>query len=392
MASVKLPASNHAEERHKIHKSSIRLPCGQDDARKAYNECMAVFIGHLSALAFWRSCPYPSQFTRTRAKPREGSSPTRSEIEEARASHPAFSSRSLDVLVASPACRRKLKNTAFRVWSAQAPSSSFVKVGSGCYVSTPESCFLQLSRILGFEQSLKVGMELCGTYALSENGSGFVVKDWNDRCTSARAVSRFAELALSRGVRGARRAARLSSLLATGSHSPAETNVYLLLCLPKRHGGYGMYKPLLNPALKLSGNGFRLLDTEKDRGADPFDPVRRPDLFWSNSRIALEYESDMAHSGKEKLLGDSRRRGDFEKAGIHVLTLTSRQLYNEQAFDKMARTLMRLTGGRQRGITLSEQLKRSELRKKVLLDGRADPARMRDGSFASNAYFDDALQ
>lgn len=119
---------------------------------------MAVFIGHLSALAFWRSCPYPSQFTRTRAKPREGSSPTRSEIEKARATHPAFSSRTLDILVASPSCRRKLKNTVYRVWSAQAPSCSFVKIRNGCYVSTPEACFLQLSRILGFEQSLKVGM------------------------------------------------------------------------------------------------------------------------------------------------------------------------------------------------------------------------------------------
>lgn len=234
--------------------------------------------------------------------------------------------------------------------------------------------------------------ELCGTYALSEDADGFVVKDWNDRCTSARAVSHFAELALSRGVRGARRAARLSSLLATGSHSPAETNVYLLLCLPKRHGGYGLTKPLMNPALKLSSNGFRLLSTEKNRDASPFDPVRRPDLFWSKSRIALEYESDMAHSGKEKLVGDSKRRCDLEKAGIHVLTLTSRQLYNERVFDKMARTLIRLTGGRQRGEDLGERFKRLELREKVLFDGKQDHARQRDGSFASNAIFDDALQ
>ena len=353
---------------------------------------MAVFIGHLSALAFWRSCPYPSQFSRTRAKPREGSSPTRSEIEKARATHPAFSSRTLDILVASPSCRRKLKNTVYRVWSAQAPSCSFVKIRNGCYVSTPEACFLQLSRILGFEQSLKVGMELCGTYALSEDADGFVVKDWNDRCTSARAVSHFAELALSKGVRGARRASRLSSLLATGSHSPAETNVYLLLCLPKRHGGYGLTKPLMNPALKLSSNGFRLLSTEEDRDASPFDPVRRPDLFWSKSRIALEYESDMAHSSKEKLVGDSKRRGDLEKAGIHVLTLTSRQLYNERVFDKMARTLIRLTGGRQRGEDLGERFKRLELRERVLFDEKQDHARQRDGSFASNAIFDDALQ
>lgn len=100
----------------------------------------------------------------------------------------------------------------------------------------------------------------------------------------------------------------------------------------------------------------------------------------------------MAHSGKEKLVGDSKRRGDLEKAGIHVLTLTSRQLYNERVFDKMARTLIRLTGGRQRGEDLGDRFKRLELREKVLFDGKQDHARQRDGSSASNAIFDDALQ
>ena len=82
----------------------------------------------------------------------------------------------------------------------------------------------------------------------------------------------------------------------------------------------------------------------------------------------------------------------MEKAGIHALTLTSRQLYNERVFDKMARTLIRLTGGRQRDEDLGDRFKRLELREKVLFDGKQDHARQRDGSFDSNAFFDDALQ
>ena len=211
-------------------------------------------------------------------------------------------------------------------------------------------------------------MELCGSYRMAENESRFYLKDWNDHCTTPKKLVSFAERAAAQGIHGYNYALQAAAYLKAGSHSPAETNVFLLLCLPKRYGGYGVKPPLLNPPLLLTDNGYRLIRN----GAGGFGVIRRPDLFWSESKLALEYESDMAHSTRERLSEDSKRRGELEKAGIHVLTLTRKQLYNAESFDKIARTIIRLTGGRQRNVTLEQHRNRADLRNEILFEDSFD--------------------
>lgn len=334
---------------------------------RRYRFPMDVFIGHESALAYWRGASLDEPLHASRVSPKPGNVVSAEDAARAMDAHPAFRPGPLDILVASPADRRRSKMARARIWSMTGSPASFVAIGGGCYVSTPEACFLQLAKDLDFIQLAKTGMELCGTYALGDHPSGFTVRSWGATPTTSKALASYLEKARSAGASSCKAAANAARFIATGSHSPAETNIFLLLSLPVRIGGYGIDPPLLNPALALT----RAPNSALGRNARQRfrRGQRRPDFFWPKARLALEYESDLAHCGKERLSADSRRRGELELEGIHVLTLTREQLYNADRFDQMARTIIRLTGRRQRGFTQSQLRKRAALRREVLFDG-----------------------
>ena len=101
-----------------------------------------------------------------------------------------------------------------------------------------------------------------------------------------------------------------------------ETAVYLLLCLPKRLGGYGLPKPILNPKIIIS---------------NPDGPYR-----------------------------DSRREIELTVANIKVLPLTRQQLMSADGFDAFAQGLRRLLGIRSRSFDAQWMYRRDELRQTLL--------------------------
>ena len=133
-----------------------------------------------------------------------------------------------------------------------------------------------------------------------------------------------------------------------------ETAVYLLLCLPKRLGGYGLPKPVLNPKLIV-----RNPDGTKER---------YPDLFWTGANIDVEYNSDEAHSGEWSRYRDSKREIELTVANVKVLPLTRPQLLNVDEFDAFAQGLRRLLGVRARAADSGWNHRRAELRRKLLSD------------------------
>ena len=60
------------------------------------------------------------------------------------------------------------------------------------------------------------------------------------------------------------------------------------------------------------------------------------------------------------------RRSEFERAGIHVMTLTSRQLYDRDLFDHIARTIAKKTGKRLHDPPAQWFKKQLALRHKIL--------------------------
>lgn len=286
---------------------------------------MSYFIGHKSALEYWRSHP----FDRSRVCndiPAEGENrrtlngPRLLREQESTYSFP------VDIVVSQPQDRRPSLTIKPHVWKT-IPERSFVKAGNGVYVSTPEACFLQLARELPLLELVKVGFEITGSYAIStQSENGFV--SLRQRTNPANIKSYLDKYA---PCKGRAKAMNALSHIIEGSASPMESALAMLLCLPSSFGGFGLHAPKLNHKVYAGeSNAFT---------AGRPTPWRKKtfylDLYWPEERLALEYDSDQFHLSPAKIHADSERRMLLEREGIRVLSVTSKQVYDGSSFNTL---------------------------------------------------------
>lgn len=255
------------------------------------------------------------------------------------------------------------KRLVTHVFSKPVPYGAFLDVGHGVCVCTPQFAFLQLAAKNDLIDAVCIGMELCGSYSRwclesgNESGLGHSAFGMGRGCAfdlppalRARRIPPFVERLTD--FRGSAKARIALKWVLDNSASPMETAVYLLLCLPKRLGGYGLPKPVLNPKLMISNP-----DGVKER---------YPDLFWSGANIDVEYNSDAEHSGEWARYRDSKREVELTVANVKVLPLTRPQLINTAEFDAFAQGLRKLLGVKARGYDLEWAFRRDELRRRLL--------------------------
>ena len=242
-------------------------------------------------------------------------------------------------------------------------NGGFLNLGHDVCICTPNLTFMQMATQVDLIDAIRIGMEFCGYYSRwrmepPRMGNPYYRAPAEVRaCTfelppvmhASRAQSFVGRLAGYRGAVGARAALRW---VLDCSASPMETAVYLLLCLPKRLGGYGLPKPVLNPKLYVSNpDGLK---------------ERYPDLFWEGVNIDIEYNSDAAHTGEWSRYRDSKREVELTVANVKVLPLTRPQLMNSDEFDAFAQGLRRMLGIRARSADLAWAYRRDELRRRLL--------------------------
>lgn len=258
-----------------------------------------------------------------------------------------------------------IKGLVTHVLGEPVPSGAFLDIGHDVCICTPQFVFQRLAAQVDLIDAVGIGMELCGTYSRwclepGVMGDPYYREHADTRaCTfdlpaaaNAKQLQRFVERSVGQpGAVGARAALRW---VIDGSASLMETAVYLMLCLPKRLGGYGLPKPVLNPKLII-----RNPDGVKER---------YPDLYWSRQSIDVEYNSDTAHSGEWTRYRDSKRDTELTVANVSVLPLTRAQLVRTSEFDAFAQGLRHMLGIRHRGYDLAWELRRDELRQKLLSD------------------------
>ncbi|RVU97370.1 hypothetical protein EII22_07010 [Coriobacteriales bacterium OH1046] len=245
---------------------------------------------------------------------------------------------------------------ATHLWSTKVPGGAFIRLTDDLFLSSPAFVFLQMARELEPIELAKLGMELCGFYALPEKHTPYVPASVDETeyeiqaVASARKIVSLCEAASS-AVPGMRKARMVAGWLADGAASPMESATYLLLCLPKRMGGYGLPKPVFNPKVTV----------DTPNGAED----RFPDLFWKmkDNAIDIEYQSDLAHSGNWKRYKDSKRQVQLTVNRITVLPLTKAQLKNTDDFHELAIGLHKLLKIRVRCLEVAWEAKRTELRK-----------------------------
>lgn len=265
--------------------------------------------------------------------------------------------------VASRSKGTSTKRLVTHVFGQPVPYGAFLDVGHGVCICTPQFSFMQMAAKTDLVDAVCIGMELCGTYSRwcldpeIADGGDDVAFGKGRGCAfdlppvlRANRLPAFAErLSALRGSQGARTALRW---VLDNSASPMETAVYLLLCLPKRLGGYGLPKPVLNPKLMVSNpDGLK---------------ERYPDMFWVGANIDVEYNSDAEHSGEWARYRDSKREVELTVANVKVLPLTRAQLMDSAEFDAFAQGLRRMLGVHARGYDAAWAFRRDELRRRLL--------------------------
>ena len=285
---------------------------------------MAIFIGHKTALAYWRTHDRNWAQPISQAAPQENNSPYYSQMNTGILWKFGIDEKPVSILVSCKANMRKSQNLSPRIWSGKHLSRSFYKIAQGLYVSTPEATFLQLGKESSLIQLITIGYELCGSYGLSaQSDSGFLRREPR---SNPQLIERYLEKC--DGIHGVKAAKRASSYIAKGSASPMESLLSMLLCLPPSLGGFGLPRPELNFPIETNEGGV---------------VMRRCDLCWPDQRFALEYDSDTFHSDASKLHLDSSRRSTLEKAGVHVVSVTKNQVFDRgQLFNLATITSKRL--------------------------------------------------
>lgn len=265
--------------------------------------------------------------------------------------------------------RRSTPGCRCRVLSAVLPGGSFYRLSSRVAMASPELAFLQAAEGAPLIGLVKMGFEACGAYAADaraalptlpgapgRRGPGFSpCVPIATRVSLARYLDRVQGRV--RGIVAARRAA---GLVLDRSASPMETAQAVLLCFPRRMGGYGLRRPELNCRIDIP---------ESLRGMAGRDFLVC-DAYWPDARLDVEYDSNAHHLDASSAARDAGRRGALRLMGVSAMSVTTRQLFDVDLFDRAARQIARSTGVRLRDRFEYDWVSmRGELRKAMLLGG-----------------------
>ena len=256
----------------------------------------------------------------------------------------------LHVLASSAANRSSSKTVKSHVWSGQIPAGSYFDCGNGVLVASPGFIFLQLARVLDFTQLIALGDELCGFYSFDDEAERGMRKR-NVPLTTKDELRCYLESATR--IRGQRPALSALTYIIEQSASPMESLDEALLCLPPRHGGYGLPFPSMNHPIPLTGKARALVGAPECHG----------DICWPEPMLDVEHNGGFDHSSPRAQSSDRARVNAIKEMGYEVIELTDGQVSNFAAFEAIALRIASLIGKRIRTQYLGPTEQRMRLRK-----------------------------
>jgi len=309
---------------------------------------MEIYLTHSTALEYWRrQGKTRGEGLRYQRRARiPAASPSAQLLEHA---GDAGFAPPLEIVVATPDARRPSSAVKPYVFSGSLPDNSFVSLGDGLFVSSPELCFFQMASKLSLIELIELGFELCGSFALlaptadpaadpaaDPEGDGSAPDDKGvydlPELTSVKKLAAFVERM--KGADGYARASKALRYIADGSGSPMEARLTMLLTLPYRYGGYGLPMPQLN--YRITPDKVARRSTNRS--------YFECDLYWPAQKLAVEYDSEKHHSADRKIAEDAIRRNTLSVLGITPIVVTKRQLFSVLELEKLAVQLSRKLG------------------------------------------------
>lgn len=261
--------------------------------------------------------------------------PSKRELEALFVRFPKVFSSPLHLCVADPALRSGKRAIASHVEPQEAFEVGFLQAAPGVHVASPELCLAQLCRGRHPARVAQVAFELCGRYRRdSRSSTGFVAAPPLTTC------ERIRDFAGAPGpcVKGVKILRKVMAFVSEGSRSPMETDVAILLSFSRQRGGRGFSGFTLNGRVDVPSRLAKSVN----------QPYYHVDFLWSERRVAVEYDSDLAHVGSDRIARDAGRKNSLQLLGYTTLTLTRMQLMSWDDFSLFVSALEKAVGVRRR--------------------------------------------
>ena len=320
---------------------------------------MPVFLSYRSSLKYWRSdAPYYAQELLVAPAFGVALDDCTTSVYALRDKTRLFADDSVfDILVGGRAARRHAAGLSVRMLSLPLPDGSFYQVERDVYACSPELTFALAAADLPLRSLVALGLELCGTYSLFGDSSAAVKRA---RITDAASIASYLDKIP--GLVGAKAARRALRCIRDGSASPRETDLFMMLCLPTKAGGFGLPAAHLNRTMRVPAHAQSLTGLT----------AITPDLFWPDHGIALEYESTESHGAyastrelyginQRKLASDSERRRTYEAMHVKALTVTNGEFASYSDMRRIAGLIARLMGKHSLSSSVEVEFRRSQL-------------------------------
>ena len=212
------------------------------------------------------------------------------------------------------------------------PKESFIQLDDVVYISSPELCFLQMTRFLPLPKLIEIANNLCSIYSLDKSVTyGQTVREalievnhiqtFLDHCDKMP------------GIKLARQAI---SYVLNRSGSPMESKLAALAMLSLSQGGYSLVKPKANLDISLTDEAASFL------GRD----TCCCDLVWEDQKVVVEYDSNLTHLSKDQHAYDKRKATALSMSGYRGFYITAANVNSFQNIETTFRNLRKILGQR----------------------------------------------
>ena len=263
----------------------------------------------------------------------------------------------IDLAVPARETRIRAQGVACTVYTSSIPADSFIDIGHGALISSPELLFVELAASMHPIEHLMLGHELCGTFC--RNAASPYNKSVIYGAPPLTSVARIAKfLEDSRSIIGIGKARKTLSFLNDNAWSPTESLIAAYLRLPIDDLGYELGELSLNPRVPFES---RLPGAKSSRVPDimitgtpvgiNYDGLVHLDLSpVIRAAVELGAHPEAAYTQAElnkaaarvrnKALDDIRRNRELAVDGLTVLPVTKEDLYTQNGLNQLVSQLL----------------------------------------------------